>query len=269
MEQLDENALNIYTDGSCYSSPRVGGIGFLFITVDGWGNPVIREESPPGWKAATNNQMELQACIDALELALGRYSPVDPASLSKIVIRTDSMYVVDGFPKAKFEWPRSSWKTRSGAPVANTGQWKRLARLVKRAPVHVEIRWVKGHRKDPLNKRVDKLAKRSARNPDDRVLDHQRARRKTSALSTELGSVAMRGQTTTIRVITDRWLGSPHRCYRYKYEVMDPESPYDQRVDEAHSKLMLSAGHTYVVTFNDEPQNPWIVDVLRELTEAS
>jgi ribonuclease HI len=77
MTQLDENALNIYTDGSCYPSPRLGGVGYLFATVDEHGRPAIHEECPPGWKAATNNQMELQACIEAVGFALDRRAPFD------------------------------------------------------------------------------------------------------------------------------------------------------------------------------------------------
>lgn len=64
MVQLDEDALTIYTDGSSYSSPRMGGAGFLFIAINKNGDPEIHEESPPGWRGATNNQMELQACIE-------------------------------------------------------------------------------------------------------------------------------------------------------------------------------------------------------------
>lgn len=269
MEQLDETALNIYTDGSCYSSPRAGGLGYLFVTVDHDGDPVVHEECPPGWKAATNNQMELQACIEALELALGRHSPVDVSMFDHIVIRTDSQYVVTNFPKAKFEWPKTAWRNRAGAPVANTHQWRELMRLVKKARIRVDIRWVKGHRKDALNKRVDKLAKQSARTQVGRTLDHQRVRRKMSPLQTEVGSVGIEGQTLTIRIITDKWLPSPHRCYRYKYEVVEPESAYFQRVDEIHSDVMLSAGHTYVVVLNTDPRNPWIEEMIEEIPRSS
>jgi ribonuclease HI len=149
MEQLEEKALNIYTDGSCYDSPRMGGVGYLFVSVDDQGHPQIHEECPPGWRSATNNQMELQACIEALGLALGRRSPVDMAKFHKIVIRSDSQYVVDNFDKAKFEWPGTRWTTRGGAPVANTTQWKELMRLVKKAGVRVEARW-EGAWKGPL-----------------------------------------------------------------------------------------------------------------------
>lgn len=76
MEQLDDKALNIYTDGSSYSSPRVGGVGFMFIAVDDEGEQETHEESPPGWKGASNNQMELQACIEALRIATGGRPPL-------------------------------------------------------------------------------------------------------------------------------------------------------------------------------------------------
>jgi ribonuclease HI len=266
MEQLDENALNIYTDGSCYPSPRVGGVGYLFIMVDSNGHPRIYEESPPGWRSATNNQMELQACIEALSFVLNRRFPFDMASFNKIVIRTDAIYVVENVTKAKFEWPTSGWTTRAGAPVANTGQWKELVRLMKRTGKRVDVKWVKGHSKDAFNKQVDRLAKQSAKTPATRSLGHQRVRRRKSPLHTELGSVRMEGQVTTIRIITDEWLPPPHRLYRYKYEVMDVDSPYFERVDMAHSRVMLNAGHTYVVRFNADAGNPWVEDVLEEIS---
>lgn len=268
MPQLDENALNIYTDGSSYSSPRVGGVGFLFVTVDSEGHPVVHEESPPGWKYATNNQMELQACIEALGLAMDRRTPYDLSTFSKIVIYTDSQYVSENFGKAMFEWPKTGWTTRNGPPVANTQQWKQLIRLVKKAGIRVEIKWVKGHKSDVLNKRADKLAKRSAKTAVQASLGHQRVRRKMSPNLTAVGSVRMEGQTTTIRIITDEWLPSPHRLYRYKYEVMEDESPYFQYVDMAHSEVLLNAGHTYVVRFNDDQRDPRIEERFEEITGA-
>jgi hypothetical protein len=39
MEQLEEGALNIYTDGSSYTSPRVGDVGYLFVSIDDQANP--------------------------------------------------------------------------------------------------------------------------------------------------------------------------------------------------------------------------------------
>src|SRR3712207_6511145 len=146
MEDLDETALNIYTDGSCYSSPRVGGIGFLFITVDDAGEPEVHEECPPGWLGATNNQMELQACIEALKITTGKRPPVDPSRYRKIVIRTDSMYVTENWNRAIYEWSGNGWNTRDGAPVANAQQWRELLTLLRRADrmgKRVQPKWVK------------------------------------------------------------------------------------------------------------------------------
>lgn len=263
--QLDESALNIYTDGSCRPSPWRGGVGFLFITVDENGDEQVLQQCPPGWRTATNNQMELQAVIDALRFVLDRHSPFDLQSFRKIVIHTDSMYVSENFPKAKFEWPKTKWRTRKGAPVANTEQWKDLVHLVKKAAVRVEIKWVKGHKSDAFNIKVDELAKASADDSKGRTLRPKRVRRKKSPLRTKPGSVEMVGQTTVIHVTTDEWLRPPHNCYKYTYEIIDPASPYHLRRDNCHSKVILSAGHFYRVRFNEQSQNPWIEEKLEEI----
>lgn len=265
MQQLDETALNIYTDGSCRPSPWRGGIGFLFITVDENGDEQVLEQCPPGWRTATNNQMELQAVIDALRFVLDRHSPFDLGDFSKVVVHTDSMYVSENFLKAKFEWPKTKWRTRQGPPVANTPQWKELLHLVKKAPVRVEIKWVKGHRKDRFNLKVDELAKNSADDSKGRTLAPKRIRRKKSPFKTKPGSVEMVGQTTVIHVTTDEWLRAPHNCYKYTYEVIEPDSPYHLRRDKCHSEVMLSAGHFYRVRFNEDGNNPWIEEKLEEI----
>jgi ribonuclease HI len=271
VEDLDENALNIYTDGSSYSSPRRGGAGFLFITADEDGEPVVHEHSPPGWTGATNNQMELQAAIEALDMATGRHSPVDPEAYGrKIVIRTDSQYVVDNFRTALYEWSGNGWVTKTGAPVANARQWKALVKLTRRAArlhKHVEVKWVKGHRKDPHNKRADKLAKRSAQNPGGGTIRPAAVRRKLSPNKVEVGSVRMEGQMETIRVVVDEYLPAPHRCYRYMYEVVNDASPHYQRVDKITSDAALRAGHTYVVRVNEDQGNPRIEELLEEIVK--
>ena len=61
-----EDALNIYTDGSCLSNPRRGGIGIRYIVINAAGDEEWVDEAPPGYKQATNNELELMACIVAL-----------------------------------------------------------------------------------------------------------------------------------------------------------------------------------------------------------
>jgi hypothetical protein len=46
MEQLDDNALNIYTDGACIPKPRRGGYAWLYVTTGEDGREVVQEYSP-------------------------------------------------------------------------------------------------------------------------------------------------------------------------------------------------------------------------------
>lgn len=265
MQQLDENALNIYTDGSCRPSPRRGGIGFLFITVDDNGHEQVHEECPPGWRSATNNQMELQAVIDSLAFVLDRHSPFDLSRFNKVVIYTDSMYVQGNFNKAKFEWPKTRWTTRQGPPVANTPQWKELISLVKHSPLRVDIKWIKGHKDDPHNIKVDELARMSADDSSKRTLKPQRVRHKISTLKVKRESVQMEAQTTVVHITADEWLRPPHNCYKYTFEVIEPASPYHLARDICHSHFMLNAGHFYKVRFNDNTRDPWIEEAFEEI----
>jgi ribonuclease HI len=95
----------------------------------------------------TNNQMELQAAIEALE-HLGQ--------LSNVTVYTDSRYVIDGLTKWMSAWRRRGWVTATGTAVKNRALWQKLAQLS-----HPSIRWqhVRGHTGDPNNERVDDIAR--------------------------------------------------------------------------------------------------------------
>jgi ribonuclease HI len=263
MDNVDETALNIYTDGSSYSNPRAGGLGIRFITVDAEGNEVIVEHSPSGYSGATNNQMELQACIDALGLITGRRPLVDYSKLSKIIIKTDSRYVTENVKNAMYTWPQNSWFKSDGKPVLNAFQWKELIRLVKKTRKRVEFKWVKGHKSSVHNNAVDKLAKQSAMKKTKKRISIVDVRRRLSPKSVEQGSIKMGGQIAIIRIISDELL-KVQKCYRYKYEVLSKTNPFYQNVDFAISDISLSAGHTYFVKFNSDSSNPRIEKVFSE-----
>ena len=108
---LDERALNIFTDGSMYPGPRRGGLAFLVVVVGDDGHEQVYEEPRQGFQGATSQQMELMACIEALEYIVSRYSPVDPSGYSRVVIYTDSMYVKGNFSQALNVWATtgSAW----------------------------------------------------------------------------------------------------------------------------------------------------------------
>jgi ribonuclease HI len=264
MDNIDETAINIFTDGSSYAGPRRGGMGIVFVVVDNDGHEVHYDLAPPGYKSATNNQMELQACVEALDFLVRRYCPIDVRQFPKIVINTDSRYVVDNFNKAKFEWPKRRWHTREGAPVANAQIWKELVRKVAKVGPRVYIQWIKGHKSSENNKAADRMAKSSAKGFLRSPLATVSVRRKKTSKVVDRGSVHLSGQRLTIRVFTVEYL-RVQRCWKYKYEVMSKESPYFGNVDIAYSDVALRDGHTYFVLMNNDTGNPRVRKLIREV----
>jgi len=266
VEYLDERDLNVFIDGSSFSSPRRGGLGIVFVTEGPDGHWTEDAYELPGIARATNNQMEIQAGIEALQAITRGRAPVDVAGYRKLVFWTDSQYLVDGFDSARFTWPRARWLTRDGNPVANTPQWKELMRLAGRVGRPVQFRWVKGHKDSLFNKRADKLARTGAKGLLRGPLDSRKIRRKNTSQKVQRGSVPMSGQQMTIRLIEE--VDQPkQRLVRFKYEVMTKRSPYFGRVDIiwAERGTPLRAGHTYRVRVNRDAAAPRIVKVLTEV----
>lgn len=266
VEYRDERDLHIYTDGSSHSGPRRGGIGIRYVTVDEAGEEHVDDYPLPGYVGATNQQMEVRACIEALKALVTRRAPVSAAQYRKIVVWTDSMYLVEGFSSARFTWPRTDWTTRDGNPVSHAVVWKELVKIAGRTGKRVEINWVEGHKKSVHNKAADKLAKRSAKQQSGRSASVVKVRRKKSSKSIEVGSVTMRGQRITIRIIADHYL-SVQRMNKYVYEVMSKASEFFGHVDVVYSDsdIALSAGHTYYLRFNDDAKSPRVLKVYREV----
>lgn len=268
MERHDENALVIYTDGSCKPKPRRGGYAYVLLGEDESGEEQLHEYSAPGSLGATNNEMELMAAIEALRLATSRHCPVLEDAYSKVVIYSDSLIVVDGISWAESIWPRNNWLTRENEPVLNPDLWQELVRLRRRAG-RVEFRHVKGHKTNPYNTLADRLAKEAA----DLVLPQRSGRppkmvaRKLSPRLTEPGVVPMRGQTERIRIVLVRAIrGQPHHAY--KYEVVREESPDFQSVDDAfalNDLVAMRRAHIYEVRFAGGERGRWIEEVVREI----
>jgi ribonuclease HI len=258
---LVENTLNVYTDGSSFESPRAGGVGIRFILVDELGDEQTEDSWHPGYRGATNNQMELKACVIALAEARRRGLC---KGKKKVLIHTDSMYVYENYKKAMFEWPKTRWHTRSGTPVLNTDLWKELVKAIKATGCRVEVTWVKGHSRDRHNKAADKLARQSAKAPYHAPPAHVSVRRKLTSQSIDRGSVPMSGQRLSIRVITCEYL-STQRVWKLKYEVISKASPDLGKVDIVFSDDLMKDGHSYYVRFNTVSNNPRVVKVFREL----
>ena len=134
----------IYTDGACRGNPGPGAWGALLRYRE------TEKELSGAEAATTNNRMELMGAIAALE-ALRKPS--------RVVLHTDSQYVLKGMTQWIRDWRARGWRTADKKPVKNVDLWQRLEAA---ASAHqVEWRWVRGHAGDPDNERVDALANRA------------------------------------------------------------------------------------------------------------
>jgi ribonuclease HI len=142
----DELSLvHIFTDGACKGNPGPGGWGALLRISE------TEKELSGGEALTTNNRMELTAAIRGLQ-ALKR-----PC---RVLLTTDSRYVMDGLTKWIHGWLKNGWRTSDKKPVKNADLWQEL--LAASKPHRVEWKWVKGHAGHPDNERADKLASDAA-----------------------------------------------------------------------------------------------------------
>lgn len=130
----------IYTDGGCEPNPGVGGWGAILLYGE------RRKEIYGGQPHSTNNRMELSAAIAALS-SLKRSC--------KVVLYSDSNYLVKGMQEWLAGWKRNNWK-RKNEPVLNRDLWEELDALS--ASHEIEWVWVRGHAGNELNEACDRLA---------------------------------------------------------------------------------------------------------------
>jgi ribonuclease HI len=260
----NEDALFIYTDGSCYHHPRTGGFGVRIVHFSDAGESVPDDLQFPGVPGATISEMEIYAVAKGIEQALKR---PDIGRFRKVIVRTDSMFVRDNYRRAMNDWRLRKWIKADGGPVVNAPFWKGLNKAMKKAydRLHFlpQIEWVKGHAKDEHNKAVDKLAKKSAKNATSKPISVVTVRRKRSPHLVKPGSVKLFGQKLAVNIITAQFL-KVQRVYRYRYEVITKKDPHFQCVDFICSKHELRAGHRYLVTLSDEGAPPEIMHIHRE-----
>ena len=134
--------VEIWTDGACSGNPGPGGWGALLRSGE------HEKELRGGEALTTNNRMELQAAIEALN-ALKRPS--------RVALHTDSQYVKGGITGWIEGWKRNGWKTAAKKPVKNVELWQALDEACRRH--EVAWHWVKGHAGHAENERADELAR--------------------------------------------------------------------------------------------------------------
>jgi ribonuclease HI len=138
----------VYTDGACTGNPGPG--GWAAIVIDGAGERVVSGAD----HHTTNQRMELTAALEALRAV------TEPR---RIELVSDSLYVVNCFRDRWWaRWERGGWLNSGRQPVANRDLWEALLAEVRRHE-NVVWRWVRGHSGDPMNERVDRLAREAIR----------------------------------------------------------------------------------------------------------
>lgn len=147
---LETGTVVVHTDGGALDNPGPGGYGVV-LRYKGH-----RRELSGGFRATTNNRMELVACIEAL-CAL-RHA-------CRVVVYTDSRYVVNGISKGwAAKWQANGWKLSKKRKAENVDLWEQLLELCEQH--EVEFRWVRGHAGNPDNERCDHLAMEAAARPN-------------------------------------------------------------------------------------------------------
>jgi ribonuclease HI len=147
---MNSKNILIYTDGACSGNPGPGGYGSIitdFTSVTELGQY---------YPQTTNNRMEMQAVLSALNFVLQTYK-----SVGQIQIFTDSVYVIRGSTQWLFGWKKRGWKTADNKEVTNQDLWQSMDQLLYQITTKysLKIKWsfIRGHKGIAGNERCDEI----------------------------------------------------------------------------------------------------------------
>ena len=138
--------VTIYTDGACEPNPGPG--GWAAILRYGSREEILSGADPQ----TTNNRMELQAAISALEALNER---------SQVRLYTDSQYLQQGITAWLPGWIAHNWRKSDRQPVLNADLWKKLHALAQQHDI--DWHWLRGHSGQRHNERANRLANEAMR----------------------------------------------------------------------------------------------------------
>ncbi len=146
---------NVRLVGSADTTADFGGVGVFFDNND------PRNVSEPYFLLPiTNNRAELYAGIKAIE-NFAKFTPFEATiGKEKLVIHSDSRYMIDSITKWIHGWKKKKWKKVNGTPVLNKDllYWMDSLLTLYGNKFEIDFEWVKAHRVGsniPKNKESD------------------------------------------------------------------------------------------------------------------
>jgi len=146
----EEGFTEVYTDGACPNNGKPGakaGVGVW------WGehHPLNYSARVKGDKQ-TNNAAEIQAATVCIRQAVDQ-------GLDKLLIHTDSQFLISCITQWVKGWKNKGWKTATGQPVKNKEDLVELDNLIQ-SNRGLTIKWnhVRGHSSIRGNEEADRLA---------------------------------------------------------------------------------------------------------------
>ena len=131
----------IFTDGSCKgpTGNKRAGCGVYFPKHEKYN---ISYKIKRG--NITNQVAELTACVKGIEKVLSKIV------FFKIIIYTDSMYLINSITNWADKWKENKWKKSDGESILNKKLIKKLYFYYKN--LNIEFHHIKAHKKEPESK---------------------------------------------------------------------------------------------------------------------
>uniref|UniRef100_A0A182Q4X8 Ribonuclease H1 n=1 Tax=Anopheles farauti TaxID=69004 RepID=A0A182Q4X8_9DIPT len=150
--QDDDGFVHVYTDGSCEgngTARAAAGLGVYFAE----GHAL--NTSKPVSGRATNNCGEIQAASLAIRLARQQ-------GVRRLVINTDSQFMINAITKWLPGWKRRNWTLANGTPVKNKTDFVELEGEMNAGGMVIKWNHVDAHCGILGNERADQLARKGS-----------------------------------------------------------------------------------------------------------
>lgn len=239
---------DIYTDGACSGNPGPGGWGTRIEFADGQVHELGGRHI-----ATTNNRMEMQAAIEALDFL--KEANVAEAS---ITLHTDSQYLIKGITQWIKGWKRKGWKNSAGKPVLNKDLWKELDQLTQGLAadkLSIDWRYVKGHAGNPGNERCDEIARAYSHNSSIALRQYRASTKsaKSKSAPPELANADLDQSSSNIKSKKDVQVLSDTL---QESDAKKQANPSKSDANAGHRKDSLDTPEINTVTETDASQTP-------------